>query len=307
MNSLLQSPDEHPPAADIDFSKLFVPERLTPLFYTSWHGRLSPKQRLRYNQFYGCYMNEQILFFETTLTRNVLEPFLSRHLSEPLKDGLTRFIAEEQQHSRMFRLLNQRCAPQFYTGQDFYFVRVPGIWKVILDQATQRPTWFPLFIWLMLIQEERSMYYSRNFLKLERELEPSFVATHRKHLADEVDHVRWDEELLDIVWGQSPSLVREMNAKLFSWMLGEFFNTPRRAGLRMVEELVREFPELSEALTEMRQQILDLGKDQSYHLTLYSREIVPKTFARFDRWPEFSRLQEVLPGYHPDRKEYGRE
>ncbi len=65
--------------------------------------------------------------------------------------------------------------------------------------------------------------------------------------------MRWDEELLDIVWEQSPSLVREINAKLFGWMLGEFFNTPRRAGLRMVEELVREFPELNGALTEMCQ------------------------------------------------------
>lgn len=294
-----QMPEEPAREAAIDFSKLFVPESLTPLFFTPWYGKLNGAQRLRYNQFYGCYMNEQILFFETTLTRNVLEPFLSsRNVPQPLRDGLRCFIEEEQRHSEMFRRLNRRCVPQFYGEQDFYFVCVPPAWKAVLEKITKRPAWFPLFIWLMLLQEERSMYYSRKFLQSERDIEPNFVATHRRHLADEVDHVRWDEELLDVVWKRTPPLLRQINARLFGWMVGEFFNTPRRAGLRMVEQLVREFPELSGFAEEMRQQVLDLREDENYHLTLYSREIVPRTFARFDRWPEFSRLQEVLPGYH---------
>ena len=38
-------------------------------------------------------------------------------------------------------------------------------------------------------------------------------------------------------------ILRRLNAELFRWMVGEFFNTPKRGGLRVVSHLVREVPE----------------------------------------------------------------
>jgi hypothetical protein len=42
---------------------------------------------------------------------------------------------------------------------------------------------------------------------------------------------------------------------------------------------------------EMQRQLLALSEDGSYQKSLYSREIAPKSFARFDSSPEFRSLQ----------------
>lgn len=281
----------------VDSGKLFLPEAFTPLFHTQAYGALTPEQRRRYNQLHALYFNEQILYFETALGTRILEALRRQAWPERLADGLRQFQEEERRHSAMFRRLNQRCAPDLYAGRDFYFVRVPKLWTAVSSWAVARPHLFPLFLWLMLLQEERSLFYSRGILRHRESIEPHFVAAHRLHLADEVGHVQWDEELLDALWHRSRPLLRKANAILFSWMLGEFFSTPKRAQLSVVDELVREFPELRERQPEMRRQVLALATDAEYRASLYSREIVPRTFARFDQTPELRSLK--ICGYLP--------
>ena len=76
MNSFAAAPMVVPPVADtVDFPRLFMPEMLTPLYHTPAYRSLSERQRLRYNQLNALYFNEQIVFFEKALTRNVLGYF----------------------------------------------------------------------------------------------------------------------------------------------------------------------------------------------------------------------------------------
>src|SRR4051794_31709856 len=75
-------------AARIDFSLRFMPEELTPLSFTPVYKCLNELQRLRYNQLSALYFNEQTMFFEKALARNVLGYFLSKALPEKLKSGL---------------------------------------------------------------------------------------------------------------------------------------------------------------------------------------------------------------------------
>ena len=269
--------------------QFFLPEHLTPLFYTAGYASLTDRQRLRYNQLQGLYFNEQIAFFETAIARNVLcalwrDPSLRR-----LSDTLRQFGEEEQRHTAMFRDLNRRIAPHWYTDRHFYFIRAPRVWATVLEAATKRPRLFPMFIWLMLLQEERSLYYSREILRHREALDPEFIAVHRAHLADEVDHVRWDEELLDELWNPAGHWRRQVNAGLFRWMVTEFFNAPKRAQLRVVEQFVPEHPELP-------RQLLALQRDKRFQESLYSRGIVPKTLARMDAWPEFRSFLAQLLG-----------
>jgi len=282
-------------SAAVDHRKRFIPEEFTPLYYTPSYGVLTEAQRLRYNQLQAIYVNEQIIFFETAIGRNVLEALLRLSLPSQLTKGLRQFVEEEQQHTEMFRRLNQQCAPQFYRAGHFYFIEPPPAWMAVLTWATRHPGLFPMFLWLMLLQEERSLFYSRKVIAQREELEPFFVKTHRTHLADEVGHVRWDEELIEALWQRAHPLLRKVNAQLFDWMLREFFSAPKRAQLRVVQELTREFPVLSALEPEMQRQLLALSRDRSYQRSLYSREMAPRTFGRFDESPEFRSLQ--LIGY----------
>jgi hypothetical protein len=282
-----------------DSGKPFIPERFTPLFYTPAYAELTAAQRLRYNQLQALYFNEQIMFFETALGRGILEALLrAPRASWPpsLAERLRQFRDQEREHTAMFRRLNQRSAPQRYARRDFHFVRVPAVWMVCLEWAVARPALFPMLFWLMLLQEERSLFYSQGYLG-EPGLEPSFVQAHRRHLADEVWHVRWDEELIDTLWQAAHPALRAANARLFAWMLEEFFGAPKRAQLAVVDELGRECPELRERLPELRRQLLALAADDEYRRTLYSRDIVPVTFARIDASPELRRRR--ICGYRP--------
>ena len=156
---------------------------------------------------------------------------------------------------------------------------------------------FPLIVWLALMQEERSLFYSKGCLESADELERHFVATHRAHLADEVGHVAWDGELLDWLWPRAHAALRWMNVRLLAWMTGEFFLLPKRSGLRVVAQLAREFPHLDAAA--LHGAMSGLKDNPAYLRTLYSREITPRTFARFDALLEFALLARSLPGYRP--------
>jgi len=285
-------------SATVDHRKRFIPDEFTPLYHTLAYRVLSEEQRLRYNQLQAIYFSEQIIFFETAIGRPVLEALLRGSLPLQLSKSLQQFLDEEQQHTEMFRQLNQQCAPQFYRAGRFYFIQPPPAWMAVLTWATRHPRLFPMFLWLMLLQEERSLFYSRRVIAQREELEPHFVKTHRTHLADEVGHVRWDEELIEALWQPANPVLRKVNAQLFDWMLREFFSAPKRAQLRVVHELTREFPALSASEPEMQRQLLALSLDRSYQRSLYSREIAPRTFARFDESPEFQSLQ--LIGYRRD-------
>ena len=281
----------------VDFGRKFIPEELTPLFYTPLYRQLAPEHRRRYNQLQALYFNEQIIFFETMIGRGVMESLLRQTWTSGFGDKLQRFSDDEIRHSEMFRQLNRLCAPQYYAATDFHFIQAPPHSIAALGWMTRRPRIFLLFIWLMLLQEERSLYYSREFIRHAEAIEPHFVATHRVHLADEASHVRWDIELLDHLWQRTSRILRAANARLFAWMLSEFFSNPKRGQLHVVGILVREFPKLRELEPEMNRQLLTLSQDETYQLSLYSRRIVPRCFAQFDRWPELRAMERAIRGY----------
>src|SRR5258706_10780789 len=280
----------------IDFTKCFIPERLTPLYHIPAYARLSGGQRLRYNQLHASYFNEQTIFFESAMAQHILRGFIKRNLPEGLADLLRTTIAEEGRHSQMFRELNRDCLPEHYAKGDFHFIRVPAWASACLRHCVRHPGLFPFFLWVLLIQEERALFCAKEFLEADG-LEPNFVAAQRRHLSDETGHIQGDEELLDWVWPRTSEPLRRINAHFFAWMMGEYFTTPKRSGLRVVAELVQGFPELKAHWPELRNQMLQLSTHRDFNLLSYSRIVTPKAFARFDRWPEFRSLGKVLAGY----------
>lgn len=288
-----------PESARIDHTKPFIAEEFTPLFHTSAFRSIPPAARLRYNQLHALYFNEQVAFFEQEMLSPALLALQRDLVPADLAKGLRDFFDEEQRHTAMFRALNLRCATELYRDGSSYFIRVARPWRVMLGMISCRPRLFPLLVWLALLQEERSLYYSKGCLEHATELEPHFVATHRAHLADEVGHIGWDEELLDWLWPQVSRALVWINVRLLDWMIGEFFLLPKRSGLRVVEQLAREFPHLD--ATALYRGMRELNTNTAYLRTLYSRNVTPRTFARFDALPEFALLAQTLPGYRPSR------
>jgi hypothetical protein len=289
------------PSTEIDFSLPFYPPQLTVLAHTPSWSLLDEHHRVRYSQLYALYFNEQTVFFEELLATNVLSALYQRPdlVGEKLASDLQRFEVEERRHSSWFRELNHRVDPSRFSLTTGTFVFVPAGRSTLAISAwfARRPLAFPCWIWLALIQEERSIAIARECLRCG--IEPSFHELHRKHLADEVDHVRWDLELVERVWRPLPMWKRRIQARLFGLIMSEFFTAPKRASKAVLQNLIAEFPELGETGPQLHREMRDLSHSRDYHASLYRRSLTPRCFELFDKLPEFRGIEKSLLAYDP--------
>lgn len=285
----------------IDFSRPFFPVHLTPLAHVPSWGLLDKCHQLRYSQLYALYLNEQTAFFEELLATNLLPALYQRpdRIGEDLAADLRTFEAEERRHSRWFRELNHQVDPSRFRLEEGHYIFIPtdARMRAVSTWLARRPFAFPCWIPLMLLQEERSISVAQECLKAKNQLEPSFYQLHRKHLADEIDHVRWDLKLIERVWLPLPIWKRRIHARLFGRMMSEFFTTPKRAGKAVLQALIDEFPDLKSYSIQLHHELSELATSRAYHASLYSREITPRGFALFDELPEFHDLGRYLLAY----------
>jgi len=284
-----------PPMPDldtpVDFSKGFVPEEVTPLYHTDLYDQLTTDQKLTYNQLSGLYINEQTAFFEEQLVA-VLRSLLKggRVRGTSLEESMRRFLADELEHTTMFRSLNHLVSPEgnFDQPKTYHYVQASPASLMVLSFFARFPRRLTFWLWLIMILEERSIYISKLFVKQATDLEPHFVATHLRHVTDEVNHVRWDIEMIEVFWAGASKFHRAANAKLLSHVLLEYFTLPKRSGVRIVRELQRRHPELAEV--DFLSAFQGLSQCPAYYQVLYSAKTIPRTLALMESLPEFKTL-----------------
>jgi hypothetical protein len=295
------------PCDRIDHSRPFVCQTLTPMYYCPIYRELPPHVRLRYNQLLGLFTNEVITFFEEHFPASVLGALLDdtgfRPLPPDLANCLRDFIAEEQKHMRLWRTLNSLAAPDWYAAGDYYILCPPPGVKRLVAFLTGRPITFPVVLWLMLLQEERSIDISRRCQRARDRLEPHFAAAYRAHLEEEVRHVQIDWHLIEHYYAGRRPLVRRSTAFLLRLFIDHFFLTPRRASMRIADLLIDEYPELAPLRPRMFAELRGLGTNQDYVRMMYSRQTTPIAFSLFDRFPEFRSMTQVLRSYRPPATE----
>jgi hypothetical protein len=289
--------DPVPEDARIDLARPFLCPTAVPLQYTSAAERLSPEQLLRANQLTGLHYNEVITYFETALAPAALAA-LSRATPDPaLRECLAGFLADEARHTAMFQRLNRLSAPGWYDQAPFRFLVLPPGLRQAIALVTRRAAWFPALLWIMLAAEEHSVEVSRRSAAVASELEPTWAAAYRAHALDEVRHVQIDLHLVDRFHSPRGRRERRANAAVVRFVLGHLLLAPGRSGERVLAQLGREFPEARGAAAAMRSELRALGACPAYQAMMYSRETTPLTFALFDRFPEFRRMERVLSAY----------
>ena len=295
------SAEPKPRTGGIDFSRPFFPAELTALYHVPSWRLLDECQQLRYTQLYALYLNEQTAFFEELLATSFLPALYDRpdRIGEDLAEDLRTFEAEERRHSAWFREMNYRVDPGKFPRRTTAYHFIPGSEKMRTwgRWFASRPFVFPFWIWLILLQEERSIFVGRSCLAAEADLEPNFFELHRRHLADEVGHVKWDTQLIERVWMAMPRWKRKVQARLFGHLMAEFFTAPKRSAHAVLEALLEEFSELAALAPQLRSELSELKNSIPYHASLYSREVTPKAFALFDSLPEFEKIGKFLPTY----------
>lgn len=281
---------------EIDRSRWYLPEHLTPLAHAPAYRELPESTRRRYNQLFASCYHEHFIFLEQLLADVVLPGLIARHAGEPLARQLRAFQAEERVHTGWFHALHRASEPHLYQDNHHFFVRVSPLAQRILRLCAARPTRFPFILWLAMLIEERTLPAAREILRDADRLEPHYALLHRLHAADEAGHVSCDGELLKRWWPALNPVARALNRWLFVALLREFFQLPKRAGWRVVRQLAEEVPAVVPWLPRLRREMFDLRHQPGYLATLYSREREPRTFALADTFHDLRKLEQRVLG-----------
>ena len=290
-------------ADTIDLGRPFVCETLTPLYCCPIYADLPEAVRRRYNQLVGLFTNEIITFFESSFATPVLTTLANdrtfRPLPREMSDELLRFAAEERKHVDLWRRLNRAAAPTWYDRSDYHVLQLPPGVNPAIRFLTTRPVTFPVVLWLMLLQEERSIDISRRCVRAREQLEPNFVAAYRAHLEEEVRHVQIDWHLIEHYYVGRSAAARRSTAALLRFFVDQFLLVPRRSTIRTVDLLLIEFPELIPLRPRIVREVRALGQSQEFQEMMYSRQTTPIAFSLFDRFPEFHSIAKIMRGYRP--------
>lgn len=294
-------------ALQVDTSRPFVPEDYTQLYYTPIYASLHREHRLRYNQLFGLRINEYIMMLEADLVERLLNP-LKRHPKvagdAELVRAIDEMIEEERRHYSYFAALNCTCRPDLYPpGEERRFSKVPVWTRAMFWTAGLLASRLAFSLWYLMAMEESSMALARDMMRRpETEtlgpLDDGFKSVHLEHMKDEARHLHIDGILIDIVIGGSERVRRLVNARLFQSML-KGVTTPTRAGsgVKVVEQLVKEMPELGDRKEEMICAVLALKDNRAFQESLFNRRIMPITFKVFDKTEELSNLGDRMTGY----------
>lgn len=285
----------------IDFSRPFVHEHATQLYHTPYYAQLSREQRLRYNQLYGIRSNEQFMMFEQGFTNQVMAKLAQHPMLRDraaLRDCLALMLVEENRHRAMFYALNKACLPEVYNRQPIYFTRLYALERAALWLMTRIPQHLLFLLWLVLLLEEHSTRVSIEMLQTQTteslgELEPNMVRVHQAHLKDEARHVQIDAHLLQLLLDRASVIKRRSNARLFRRLLSEILQ-PKRSGVRVIEHLVREYPELAPHKRGMIAALRSQGVDPYIRSQLNDVQALPITAALLQSYPEFNFSAELM-------------
>lgn len=273
---------------------LFIPEVLTPLYFTPLYSALNESEKLSYNRAHGLYFLEQTIFFEQVLGKPVLSQLIRMAPNEPLAETARQFIADENQHTSWFRGLLRDVAPETYTGRDFHLLSVPPGTQIVARVLGRAVRFLPCLLWLQLIAEERSQYFGNLFIEHGATIDRRFLAVQRRHMEDEAGHILSDETFIEWLWPRCGKLLRRLNARLLEWTLREFFHLPKRSGWRVVEHWLRDHPNLLARCAEFHAAMAALAENEIYLHSLYPRKWLPRTCALAARWPELQFLEDFF-------------
>jgi predicted metal-dependent hydrolase len=277
----------------IDHDKLFMPEHLTQLYHTPAYTLLSDTQKLRYNQLFAMRSIEQLMTLEAKFIALVLKRTKkSREVNrdKQLVYCMQEMAGEEQQHYRMFHRINRQAEPSIYQDKELYFARFSPLENLALSCLLYLPGINLFLLWMLLILEEFSTYISTAMVKAARlaaeSHESNFVKVHREHLKDESRHVNICANLISTLMSKTAQPLIHLNTVLLRKFMHDYM-TPKRGGIRVIEHLCNEFPELQATEKTLLDSIRAQKQDSVISKAIQDPACMPCSHALFLQYPEF--------------------
>ncbi|MNS25667.1 P-aminobenzoate N-oxygenase AurF [compost metagenome] len=292
--------DTIPWAQGIDPTRHFAPEAMAQLYHSPSYQLLDADERREFSRVVGLALAEMFIYLEEILLVPAVGTFMAKRgdrLSPDLRACLVDFIEEERKHAEMFWRLLELAAPEAYPTRKPLIYGARPIKNLGLQVMVRLPEVCLCWLWLALIFEERTIDLYRKY-QAAPEADPLFASVHRYHMQDETRHVSIDQHLLAELWDPAPMWLRRLNVKLLSGILG-MFTSPTTSPMTAVDAVIAKSPRLQARRADFERDIAGLRENMAFQQAHYSREVLPRTFALMDRYPEMAAIRTALPLYTP--------
>jgi len=290
----------------IDANKLFLPPAYTQLFYSPLWSDLDPAHQLRYTQLYALRTNEVVMLFERFLVQAILPPMARRleAMQLPvLRQLVLEMLREEQEHDAAFAALNRASRPDLYRETDFFFFPPCAKVRSFIAVMGASARWLAHPLWLLFFIEESSLTMARDLAAIDKSqdphgVEPHWLAVHREHSHDERRHTLIDRLLFESCYTSRGRLSRCLDGWLFEHILKTtMYPSADGAGVRVVEQLIRDCPQLVSLKSAMVQEIVALRHNPRFIASQLSQRLAPRAWKLFQRCPELNMLADWIPDY----------
>jgi len=280
-------------------------EEHTQLYFTNIYSQLTSIQKLRYNQLFASFFIEQFIVFEEDFTNRILQSLLGTPLiknNQLLSRSLNQMITDETSHSGLFYEYNSILLPRKLSGKkgNRFFTKLNRFDKILFHFFLEfSSTRLFFMLWFLMAVEEYSLFIT-NCLKKHKKsklgcLDPNYTKMMIEHSRDEARHVQIDAHLIHYIYINSSTLVKKINYYLLKLFLKNI-SKPKRGGLKVVNQLMKEFPELTKYRTTFKKELGLLGKNRDYLESLFSPGVIPKTDSLFRYFYGKSLIHLILPG-----------
>lgn len=270
-------------------NKLYFPEHLTPLYYSSIYKDLNFEQKYHYNRLYAISANEAIMFFENTLAYNIFGKLKRLKLFTDVKEELFLIEKQEAAHALLFRQFNAKNFPEYYqNGNSYYFFYQPKFFLMLWNFCSSHANIFSLFYWLVLIQEERMLNHGNEFKNDIDLYNEEYKDLHLIHMKDEQSHAEMDMIIVNRIWHNTSNLSKSLNGLIFYQLYYQIFLAPKRTGLRIVDEWLKQFPDLKIHQAQIRKDFIKMDKNKKYLEMQLGENTIPKMRSLIKGKREFS-------------------
>lgn len=253
--------------------------------------------RRRYNQIYALAVNEIFSIFEKELLVPILTKQVQRNQEDPLYARALRwFCEEEDKHAEMFRRLNRAAEPQFYQQKKNspYFLSKDAnpLGYALVQLIRSQPDWLSVWIWISVYFEERTLIYSKFYLKKDQtHLSAVFREVHKLHMLEELYHVELDEVIIDRFYKSRSVFNKKVAAFIFDLVL-QSYSAPRRMSQAIAQILQREFPACHTEIRACLEELPQLKNRKEYQKQFLGETAAPRTWKLMRQQPEMQRLIE---------------
>lgn len=278
--------------------EFWFPEHVTPWFYLRGYAGLSREMRLRYNQLYALGTHEGFIALELDFLYPILKEICaSGVLGAAETEAFMNFADEEKKHAEMFLLMNKTAAPDFYRDSNYYLTTYDGMkpffWMHLISKNWKL---MGVWIWLALFFEERTIMYSKEYLRSRTpDLSPLFVQAHRLHMLEEIYHVQLDEVLVERFYEPLGFFRKRAAARMLQGVIRSYLS-PRRLSISIAKVLKTEFPDptAAHAIETCMQELPSLSGNAAFKKQFFGPDATKRVLRLLQKHPEMKPIVDLL-------------